>query len=148
MPYNANTSIVRTNNTFRQGELARKRVHRQGQEVDSALPFWWICYGILPEWSKGADLRSARRLSAWVQTPQVPIVLHFLFIRIYDVNGCECGYEISHHSVFCFLLFINISFLTIYTLLVFDVPYIFASYCCDENVGFGVNWANCVSPFM
>ena len=83
MPYNANTSIVRTNNTFRQGELARKRVHRQGQEGDSALPFWWICYGILPEWSKGADLRSARRLSAWVQTPQVPIVLHFLFIRIW-----------------------------------------------------------------
>ena len=31
-----------------------------------------ICFGILPEWSKGADLRSARRLSAWVQTPQVP----------------------------------------------------------------------------
>ena len=31
-----------------------------------------VCFGILPEWSKGADLRSARRLSAWVQTPQVP----------------------------------------------------------------------------
>lgn len=28
--------------------------------------------GILPEWSKGADLRSARQSSAWVQTPQVP----------------------------------------------------------------------------
>ena len=33
------------------------------------ISFW---NGILPEWSKGADLRSARRLSAWVQTPQVP----------------------------------------------------------------------------
>ena len=33
----------------------------------------WVCLrGILPEWSKGADLRSARRQSAWVQTPQVP----------------------------------------------------------------------------
>lgn len=31
-----------------------------------------FCNGILPEWSKGADLRSARRSSAWVQTPQVP----------------------------------------------------------------------------
>ena len=33
------------------------------------ISFW---NGILPEWSKGADLRSARRSSAWVQTPQVP----------------------------------------------------------------------------
>ena len=40
---------------------------------------WWsrvlhqfVWSGILPEWSKGADLRSARRSSAWVQTPQVP----------------------------------------------------------------------------
>ena len=34
--------------------------------------FHFVSNGILPEWSKGADLRSARLSSAWVQTPQVP----------------------------------------------------------------------------
>ncbi len=37
----------------------------------------WV--GILPEWSKGVDLRSTRRLSAWVQTPQIP---NFFFMTI------------------------------------------------------------------
>ena len=43
--------------------------------VQSACACTWkvvVWHGILPEWSKGADLRSARRSSAWVQTPQVP----------------------------------------------------------------------------
>ena len=38
--------------------------------------------GILPEWSKGADLRSARRSSAWVQTPQVPILDDSLLVAV------------------------------------------------------------------
>ena len=130
MPYNANTSIVRTNNTFRQGELARKRVHRQGQEGDSALPFWWICYGILPEWSKGADLRSARRLSAWVQTPQVPIVPHFLFFA-YDASGRQCGNETFHFSVFCSIFFHRL------------LQHIVCQRCCGYAGGIVVKFEKC-----
>ena len=43
-----------------------------GFEVCRSGDAWCVLRGILPEWSKGADLRSARRQSAWVQTPQVP----------------------------------------------------------------------------
>lgn len=42
-----------------------------------------VCFGILPEWSKGADLRSARRSSAWVQTPQVPSFLSIYLMPSY-----------------------------------------------------------------
>ena len=43
----------------------------------------------MPEWSKGADLRSARRLSAWVQTPQIP----------YYALSCIC--HCIEHNTFC-----------------------------------------------
>ena len=51
-----------------------------------------VCFGILPEWSKGADLRSARRLSAWVQTPQVPsyaIARELVGLHTRDGDPCD-----------------------------------------------------------
>ena len=83
MHYKTISYIVATNGTLYEEWRRGRSVHRPGPEGDSVIAFRWICYGILPEWSKGADLRSARRLSAWVQTPQVPLVPHFLLIRIW-----------------------------------------------------------------
>ena len=54
---------------------------------------WRDCgwHGILPEWSKGADLRSARHTSAWVQTPQVPSSEQHRVLAHTDAMLCQCA---------------------------------------------------------